>query len=194
MLVETKQMLPITRLQKELTQTVRELSDSGKPVYILKNNNMEAVLLSYYEYEYLKEIEAIFEQFEMQNVIETRLKKYDPKNNVSWEKIREEAWFVNIQFIPEAAKDYKSLDAYLRKLVNEKIDKLKEDPFLGEALGNKNNIDLTGFYKIYVAKKSYRIVYRIVKEKIEIVEIWGIGKRNRMEIYKIIGKRISKRK
>ena len=101
---------------------------------------------------------------------------------------------MNIQFIPEAAKDYKSLDAYLRKLVNEKIDKLKEDPFLGEALGNKNNIDLTGFYKIYVAKKSYRIVYRIVKEKIEIVEIWGIGKRNRMEIYKIVGKRISKRK
>jgi mRNA interferase RelE/StbE len=101
---------------------------------------------------------------------------------------------VNIQFIPEAAKDYRSLDAYLRKLVNEKIDKLKEDPFLGDALGNKNNIDLTGFYKIYVAKKSYRIVYRIVKEKIEIVEIWGIGKRNKMEIYKIVGKRISKRK
>jgi len=101
---------------------------------------------------------------------------------------------VTIQFIPEAAKDYKSLDAYLKKLVNEKIDKLKDDPFLGEALGNKNNIDLTGFYKIYIAKKSYRIVYRIVKEKIEIVEIWGIGKRNKMEIYKIVGKRISKRK
>ena len=100
---------------------------------------------------------------------------------------------MNIQFIPEAAKDYKSLDAYLKKLVNEKIDKLKENPFLGEALGNKNNIDLTGFYKIYVAKKSYRIVYRIIKDKIEIVEIWGIGKRNRMEIYKLVGKRISKR-
>jgi PHD/YefM family antitoxin component YafN of YafNO toxin-antitoxin module len=90
MLVETKQMLPITRLQKELTQTVRELSNSGKPVYILKNNNMEAVLLSYHEYEYLREIEEIFEQLEITNVIETRLKKYDPKNNVSWEKIKEE--------------------------------------------------------------------------------------------------------
>jgi hypothetical protein len=39
MLIETRQMVPITRLQKELTQTVRELSDSGNPVYILKNNN-----------------------------------------------------------------------------------------------------------------------------------------------------------
>jgi PHD/YefM family antitoxin component YafN of YafNO toxin-antitoxin module len=90
MLVETKQMVPITRLQKELTQTVRELSDSGKAVYILKNNNMEAVLLSYDEYEYLKNIEEIFEQLEIKDMVEKRLRKYDPKSNISWEKIREE--------------------------------------------------------------------------------------------------------
>jgi mRNA interferase RelE/StbE len=98
---------------------------------------------------------------------------------------------VDIQFIPEAVNDYKSLDGSIKTLVNEKIDKLKENPFLGEALGNKNNIDLTGYYKIYVAKKSYRIVYRIVKNEIEIIEIWGIGKRDKMEIYKKVGKRIS---
>jgi PHD/YefM family antitoxin component YafN of YafNO toxin-antitoxin module len=90
MLVETKQMVPITRLQKELTRIVRELSDSGKAVYILKNNNMEAVLLSYDEYEYLKNIEEIFEQFEIKDMVEKRLKKYDPKNTISWENIREE--------------------------------------------------------------------------------------------------------
>jgi PHD/YefM family antitoxin component YafN of YafNO toxin-antitoxin module len=90
MLVETKQMIPITRLQKELTQTVRELSDSGKAVYILKNNTMEAVLLSYDEYEYLKNIEEIFEQFEIKNMVEKRLEKYDSKNTISWENIREE--------------------------------------------------------------------------------------------------------
>ena len=88
MLVETKQMIPITRLQKELTQTVRNLSDSGEPVYILKNNNMEAVLLSYQEYEYLKEIQEIFEHFEIKNIINTRLKNYNPLKNVSWEKIK----------------------------------------------------------------------------------------------------------
>jgi mRNA interferase RelE/StbE len=53
---------------------------------------------------------------------------------------------------------------------------------------------LTGYYKIYVAKKAYRIVYRIIKDEIEIIEIWGIGKRDKMEIYKIIGQRILKRK
>jgi len=90
MLVEPKQMMPITRLQKELTQTVRSLSTSGKAVYILKNNNMEAVLLTYREYEYLKEIEEIHERQEIKNTIEKRMKNYDPKNNVSWESIRED--------------------------------------------------------------------------------------------------------
>jgi mRNA interferase RelE/StbE len=99
-----------------------------------------------------------------------------------------------IQFIPEAAKDYTSLDGSIKKQVNEKIDKLKENPFLGETLGNKNDIDLAGYYKIYIAKKTYRIVYRIIKDEIEIVEIWGIGKRDKMKIYKIIGQRIVKRK
>ncbi|MCL1817398.1 MAG: type II toxin-antitoxin system Phd/YefM family antitoxin [Spirochaetaceae bacterium] len=89
MLVESRQMIPITRLQKELAQTVRGLSNSGKAVYVLKNNNMEAVLLSYREYEYLKEIEEIVEQCEIKNIIETRLKNYNPKKNISWEKIRE---------------------------------------------------------------------------------------------------------
>jgi len=79
MLVEAKQMVPITRLQKELTQTVRNLSNTGKAVYILKNNKMEAVLLSYHEYEHLKEIEEIFEQFEIKNIIDERMEKYDPK-------------------------------------------------------------------------------------------------------------------
>jgi mRNA interferase RelE/StbE len=101
---------------------------------------------------------------------------------------------LEIQFIPSAANDYKSLDGSIKILVNDKIDKLKENPFLGEALGNKNNIDLTGYYKIYVSKKSYRIVYRIVKNEIEIIEIWGIGKRDKMEIYKKVGKRISDKK
>jgi mRNA interferase RelE/StbE len=99
-----------------------------------------------------------------------------------------------IQFIPEAAEDYTSLDGSIKKQVNEKLDKLKENPFIGESLGNKNNIDLTGYYKIYIARKAYRIVYRIIKNEIEIIELWGIGKRDKMEIYKILGQGIVKRK
>ena len=101
---------------------------------------------------------------------------------------------MKIEFIPEAANDYESLDGSVKILAKEKIDKLEENPFLGEELGNKNNIDLTGYYKLYFNKKRHRIVYRIVKNEIEIIEIWGIGKRDKMEIYKTIGKRISDRK
>ena len=101
---------------------------------------------------------------------------------------------MDIQFIPEAEKDYRSLDGSIKKLVNEKIDNLKVNAYIGEELGNKNNIDLTGYYKIYVAKKKYRIIYRIVKDEIEIIEIWGIGKRDKFEIYEEVGKRIKKRK
>ncbi len=99
-----------------------------------------------------------------------------------------------IEFIKEAAKDYRNLDGSVKKLVNVKIDELSKNPMLGEKLGNKNNIDLTGFFKIYVFKKKYRIVYRLITpEEIEIVEIWGIGKRDKEEIYRIIGKRLNDR-
>jgi mRNA interferase RelE/StbE len=97
----------------------------------------------------------------------------------------------NIEFIPEAVDDYKKLDGSVKKFVDIKLDELSDKPFLGDKLGNKNNIDLTGFYKLYVAKKSYRIVYRLnTPSKIEIIEIWGIGKRDKAEIYRIMGDRL----
>ena len=96
-----------------------------------------------------------------------------------------------IEFIKEAAKDYKELDGSVKKLVNLKLEELLKNPFLGERLGNKLNVDLTGFFKIYVFKKKYRIVYRLLNpNEIEIIEIWGIGKRDREEIYRTIGKRL----
>ncbi len=99
----------------------------------------------------------------------------------------------SIEFIPEAAKDYKELDGSIKKKVARKLEELSINPFIGEALGNKFNVNLSGFYKIYVENKKYRIVYRIIGEEIEIVEIWGIGKRDKEEIYKIIGKRLKKK-
>ena len=87
--VDSDKLISITRLQKELTQTVRELAETGEPVYILKNNSMEAVLLSFEEYKNLVELEEMYEYFEIDQMISERLKKYDRKKNVSWESIRE---------------------------------------------------------------------------------------------------------
>lgn len=89
MLVETDRIIPITKLQKELTQTVRELSETGEPVYILKNNNMEAVMVSFSEYEYLTNLEEMFEYYEIDAMLKTRMKKYNPNESVEWDKIKD---------------------------------------------------------------------------------------------------------
>jgi mRNA interferase RelE/StbE len=99
-----------------------------------------------------------------------------------------------IEFSPEAVKDYKGLDGSIKYLIDKKLEELSENPFFGEMLGNKFNINLTGFLKIYVYSKRYRIIYRLLTpEKVEIIEIWGIGKRDKEEIYRTIGKRLGKR-
>ena len=75
------------------------------------------------------------------------------------------------------------------------MDKLKANPFAGDELGNKDNVNLTGFYKLYACNRNIRIVYRLISpEKVEIVGIWGIGKRERLKIYKTVGERLGKHK
>jgi len=88
MLVETDRIIPITKLQKELTQTVRELSESGEPVFILKNNTMEAVIVPFSEYEYLNKLEEIFEYYEINNILESRMKNYKAADSVDWEQLK----------------------------------------------------------------------------------------------------------
>ena len=95
-----------------------------------------------------------------------------------------------IEFHPAAAKEFDSLDGSVKKEVASKIDALADNPFLGKPLGTRGNINLTGLYKLYVAKKTYRIVYRLVGKEIEVVEIIGIGKRDKQQIYKLIVKRV----
>jgi len=89
MLVESDRIIPITRLQKESTQTVRELTDTGEPVYILKNNNMEAVILTFDEYKHLSDLEEMFEYFELKDMIDARLKNYAVERNVDWNSIKD---------------------------------------------------------------------------------------------------------
>jgi mRNA interferase RelE/StbE len=95
-----------------------------------------------------------------------------------------------IEFHPEAVKDFDRLDASVRKEVSKKIDALSEKPFLGKPLGNKMGLDLTGFFKLYVSKKKIRIVYRLLKDYLEVIEMIGIGKREKEEVYKLIFRRL----
>ncbi len=95
----------------------------------------------------------------------------------------------SVEFLPEAAREFEALDGSLRKLAARQIDKLAEKPDLGEPLGNRMGIDLTGYRKTYFGKKAYRIVYEIQRNKLVVVII-GIGKRERAEIYREVARRL----
>jgi len=88
-----------------------------------------------------------------------------------------------IKYHPLIEKDLKQLNNSIRIDVFKKIKKIQNSPELGELLGNKNGMNLTGLRKMYVAKKQVRIVYEIV-ENIVIVKVLAIGKREDMKVYK----------
>jgi PHD/YefM family antitoxin component YafN of YafNO toxin-antitoxin module len=88
MLVETDRMIPVTKLQKELTKRIRDISEGGSPLFILKNNEMEAVILAPAEYEYLMNLSELIEQYEINDVIVKRMKNYKRSKNVKWNDLR----------------------------------------------------------------------------------------------------------
>lgn len=96
-----------------------------------------------------------------------------------------------VEFLPEAAREFDALDGSLKKIAAKQLDKLAERPELGEPLGRRMGIDLTGYRKIYFGKKSYRIVYEVRKQRLVILVI-GIGKREREEIYREVSDRLKK--
>ena len=105
-----------------------------------------------------------------------------------------------VQLTELAKNDYNNLPQNLKDECKELLLKLqKRGKNFGIALENKNGKDLRGYYKLYFDEARYRIVYTIVNEKIEITEIGGnrlellevvgIGKRNKEFIYNLIYQR-----
>lgn len=91
----------------------------------------------------------------------------------------------------QAAQDFRTLDGSVKEQVARQLRKLETAPLLGEHLGNRGGLDLTGYYKLYAARKAIRIVYRIVEMDV-IVEVVAIGKREDFEVYREAFKRILK--
>ncbi len=88
-----------------------------------------------------------------------------------------------IEFHREVDKDFKELGNSIALLVFKKLNQLAKNPTIGEDLGNKANINLVGYKKVYVNNKRVRIVYKIIEDKIEIFVV-AVGKRDDMEVYK----------
>lgn len=96
-----------------------------------------------------------------------------------------------IEFFPEVEDDLKQLDHRVRLLVFKQLKKLSQSPQLGDLLGNKAGMDLSGCRKMYVDHKRVRIVYRIIEEVI-IVEVIAIAQRDDMSVYREASQRIEK--
>ena len=65
---------------------------------------------------------------------------------------------------PLVKEDMKQLNYAVQVLVLKKLKQLQNSPELGKMLGNKNNMNLIGLRKVYVAKKQVRIVYEIIDD------------------------------
>lgn len=89
----------------------------------------------------------------------------------------------DIKYHPLLEDDLKQLNNSIRIEVFKKLKKIQQSPELGLPLGNKNNMNLTGLRKVYVAKKQVRIVYEVIDD-ILVVHVIAIGKREDMEVYK----------
>jgi mRNA interferase RelE/StbE len=92
------------------------------------------------------------------------------------------------KFHPDAKKELVKLNNSVQILFTKTLKKILKSPELGQDLGNKNNIDLTGLKKMYFDNKRYRVVYEIIEKEV-IIHIIAIGKRDKMEVYEKAGER-----
>ena len=95
-----------------------------------------------------------------------------------------------LSYLPEAAKDLKSLDGSQRILVVKAINKVLENPLpdyeggYGKPLGNRSGSDLSGFLKRKLKNAGIRVVYKLIRTEIEMLVV-VVGARADSEVYDI---------
>ena len=88
------------------------------------------------------------------------------------------------EYLPRVAQeDIPKLDKHLREIIQRKIEKLQEEPYLGFPLRGR----LSGCYKLKISK--YRVIYKILHDRLIILVI-AIGKRDDLIAYKLALRRL----
>ncbi|NSW92401.1 MAG: hypothetical protein HPY74_17340 [Firmicutes bacterium] len=97
----------------------------------------------------------------------------------------------NVEFYPEAAEDFLSLDKGRQIKVIKALQKISRAPSqYGKLLENQGNRPLAGFRSIYVDKKSIRIIWKVTETGfIQIAVVAGIAERDGMLAYKLVSER-----
>lgn len=103
----------------------------------------------------------------------------------------------SVEFLEEAKKDLKRLDRGVQTRVIKGIKKVAQNPVsihegeYGKPLGNKNNTDLTGLFKIKYRDLGIRVVYRLEYTE-TMMKIIVISARTDEQVYKEALKRREK--
>lgn len=100
-----------------------------------------------------------------------------------------------IEYIPAALEDLRSLDRSQQLQVLKAIEKVSANPLpnseggLGKPLGSHSGANLTGYLKIKLLKLGLRVVYRVVREN-NVMRIIVISVRDDEAVYKLARDRI----
>lgn len=99
-----------------------------------------------------------------------------------------------VKFIPEAEKEFSELDRGFKKQVIIGITKVSQNPLpsteggYGKTLGSKNNLELSGFFKIKFRSIAIRVVYTLVREE-HVMNIVVVNKRDEDKCYELADQR-----
>ena len=100
-----------------------------------------------------------------------------------------------IEYIPAALEDLRSLDRSQQLQVLKAIEKVSAKPLpnpegaLGKPLGSHSGANLTGYLKMKLLKLGLRVVYRVVREN-NVMRIIIISVRDDETVYKLARDRI----
>jgi mRNA interferase RelE/StbE len=91
----------------------------------------------------------------------------------------------NLEFDEDALKEWKSLDSTIKNQFKKKLKERLNDP----KLESTRLSGMSDCYKIKLRSLGYRLVYKVIDEKV-IVKVISVGKRERNAVYKQAIKRV----
>lgn len=89
-----------------------------------------------------------------------------------------------LKFLPVALREWKKLDASVRKQLKKKLAEVLEKPKIPANRLRK----FENHYKIKLRTSGYRLVYEVIDEEIVVLVI-AVGKRDNNKIYQAAEKR-----
>lgn len=73
-----KSLVPISDISNSFSKYFRKLKEQSDPLFIMKNNSIEAVMLNVDDYERLIEVQEMYEELQLADLALRRLEKPSP--------------------------------------------------------------------------------------------------------------------